>query len=41
MWNGGLGTRRERCCRDQKKKTKMRVGVDIIFVQKLTEVYSN
>ena len=40
MWNGGLGTRRERCCRDQKKKktTEMRVVVDIIFVQKLTEV---
>ena len=41
MWNGGLGPRRERCCRDKNKnKTKMRVVVDIIFVQKLTEVYT-
>ena len=36
MCNGGLGTSRERCCRE--KKTKMRVMVDIIFAQKLTEV---
>ena len=29
MWNGGLLTSREPCCRDQ--KTKIRVVVDIIF----------
>ena len=34
MWNGGLLTSREPCCRDQ--KTKMRVVVDVIFVQILT-----
>ena len=36
MCNGGLGTSRERCCRE--KNTKMRVMVDIIFAQKLIEV---
>ena len=38
MCNGGIGTRRERCYRDQ-KKTKMRVVVDIIFVKKQKQKY--
>ena len=37
MWNGGLGTCKQgTMLQRQKKKTKMRVVVDILLVQKLT-----